>query len=78
MSQMEEDVKDFLKRIVWSISAGLLYLMINSTAGIMFGFLFFDDKPGLSNYIFYGWLALSTFFLLRLLIKWWKKKFPHG
>jgi oligoribonuclease (3'-5' exoribonuclease) len=78
MSEMEQDVKDFLKRIVWSISTGLLYLTINSTAGIMYGLFFFESKPRLANYIFYCWVAASTAVLLWLLHKWWKKKFPHG
>lgn len=78
MSEMEKDAADFLKRIVWSITAGLLYLMTNSTAGIMYGLFFFEDSPRLGNYIFYGWVVLSTIFFLWLMRKWWKRKFPHG
>jgi ABC-type thiamin/hydroxymethylpyrimidine transport system permease subunit len=78
MPGMEPEAKDFLKRIVWSISTGLLYLLINTTAGIMFGLLFFDHKPGIGNYLFYAWFIASTAGLLLLLRKWWRKKFPHG
>jgi hypothetical protein len=78
MSSMEPDVQDFLKRVVWSISFVLLYMIINSTAGIAAGWFFFYDKPTLGNYIFYAWLLLSTVGLIWLLVKWWKKKFPHG
>jgi hypothetical protein len=77
-SGMEPEVRDFLKRIVWSISTGLLYLLLNTSIGIMGGWLFFDKAPILGNYIFYAWLAASTVALIVLLIKWWKKKFPHG
>ena len=78
MSSMEPDIRDFLKRVVWSISFVLLYMIINSTVGIAGGWLFFYDTPALGNYIFYTWLLLSTIGLLYLLIKWWRKKFPHG
>ena len=77
-SGMEPDVKDFLQRVVWSISAGMLYLIINTTMGIWGGWLFFYETPTLGNYIFYAWLLFSTIVLIRLLIRWWKKKFPHG
>jgi high-affinity Fe2+/Pb2+ permease len=78
MSEMEQDAADFLKRIVWSITAGLVYLVVNSTGGIMYGLFFFEDRPGLANYLFYCFVLLSTGILLWLLRKWWKKKFPHG
>ena len=75
---MEPEVREFLKRVVWSISIVLLYMIINSTAGIMGGWLFFDRLPTLGNYIYYIWLAGSTVGLIWLLIRWWTKKFPHG
>jgi hypothetical protein len=77
-SGMEPEVREFLKRIVWSITAGMLYLLINTSVGIMGGWLFIYDKPVLGNYIFYVWLAISTVVLIRLMLKWWKKKYPHG
>ncbi len=77
-SGMEPEVRDFLRRVGFSISVGFLYLVINCTMGIWGGWLFFYDKPTLGNYIFYAWLLFSTVVLIRLMIKWWKKKFPHG
>ena len=78
MSSMEPDAQDFLKRIVWSVTLVLVYMLIISTAGIAAGWLFFYDKPTLGNYLFYAWVLLSTAGMIYLLIKWWKKKFPHG
>jgi hypothetical protein len=78
MSSMEPDAQDFLKRIVWSVTLVLVYMLIISTAGIAWGWLFFYDKPTPGNYIFYTWILLSTIGTIYLLIKWWKKKFPHG
>lgn len=78
MSSMEEDVKDFLQRIVWSISAGLIWLLINMTAGIFGGWLFFKDRPSAGNIIFYIWMIVSLAFLLRFYYRTWSKRFPHG
>jgi len=78
MSSMEPDVQDFLKRIVWSVTLVLVYMLIISTAGIAGGWLFFYDTPTVGNYIFYTWVLLSTIALIWILVKWWKKKFPHG
>jgi hypothetical protein len=41
MSMMEDDAKDLLQRVVWSISAGLVYLLFNITFGIYFGVVVF-------------------------------------
>jgi hypothetical protein len=74
----EVDVSDFLKRIVWSITLVLVHMMIILTAGIYGNWFFFYDSPGLGNYIFYAWVLLSSVGVIFLLVKWWKKKFPHG
>lgn len=76
MSEMEKEVKDFFKRIIQTISLGLLWLLINATAGIMYGHMFIDKKPTLGNIIFYCWLILSFILILRYYIKLWSKKFP--
>ena len=78
MSRMEQDSKDFLQRVLWSILIALAYLFINATIGIAAGWLFFYEYPTLGNYIFYSWFLLSTLGFILLMVKWWKKKFPHG
>ena len=78
MSSMEPDVQDFLKRVVWSITLFLVYLLILSTAGIAGGWFFFNGRPGPGNYVFYTWVLLSSIGTFWLLKKWWGKKFPHG
>jgi hypothetical protein len=78
MSSMEPDAADFLKRIVWSVTLVLVYMLILLTAGIYGNWFFFYDSPTMGNYIFYGWVLMSTAGMIFLLIKLWKKKFPHG
>ena len=72
MSGIEPEVKSFLSKIVTSLSAGLLWMLINSTIGIGFNFAFFENKPSIGNYIFYLWFLLSLFFLIKLYRKIWK------
>ena len=68
---MEEDAKQFLLRVLRSLTAGLLWLFINMTLGIYLGLLLFDDKPSTANFIFYAWFVLSLVLLIRYLIKIW-------
>ncbi len=72
MSGMEPDVKNFLSKIVTSLSVGLLWLLVNSTIGIKFNFAFFENKPTIGNYIFYVWFLVSLFFLIKFYRKIWK------
>lgn len=74
----EPDVREFLKKVLWSISVVLLYLLINFTAGLRFKLFFVENTIQLKHYIFYGWLLLSTVWLFWTLYKWWQKKYPHG
>jgi hypothetical protein len=69
---MEPEVKDFLLRIVNTISMGLVWLLVNMSVGIYYGFAFFEDKPSVGNYIFYVWFIISLGFLLLYLKRKWK------
>jgi hypothetical protein len=78
MSSVEPDIKDFLKRIVYSVFLGLFWLMLAMTFGIYFGFLFVKDSISIGNIIFYLFFLVSFVFLMKFYLKTWKKKFPHG
>jgi hypothetical protein len=73
MSSMEEDAARFLKKIVKTLSAALLWMLVNMTVGIYLGWLFFHSVPTLGNYLFYGWMLLSLVALLWYLYKVWKE-----
>jgi hypothetical protein len=77
-SGMEDDVKDYLKRIVWSVSLGLLWLTTTLALGAYNQLLVPEHKLGIGNIIFYIWTAGSLAGLIYLLLRIWKKKFPHG
>ena len=78
MGGLEPEVKDFLKRIVWSVFLGLLWLMLNTTFGIYFNLLFVEDKISFGNIIYYLFFLLSLVGLIWFYYKTWSKKFPHG
>lgn len=70
---MEPEVRAYLIRILNTISIGLLWMISNSTPGIMYGYAFWDKQLKLGNIIFYGWFIISFIFLIWYLIKLWKK-----
>ncbi|MBE7173867.1 MAG: hypothetical protein INR73_25055 [Williamsia sp.] len=70
---IEPEVRDFLKRIMFSIGAGLAWLFINITAGIFGGWFFFHDSPTKGNWVFYAWFLLSLGLLLRIYYRLWSK-----
>jgi len=72
MSEMEPDIKNFLSRVLSSLSVSLLWLLVNSTIGIGFNYGFFENKPSLANCLFYIWFLISLYFLVIYLIKKWK------
>lgn len=64
MSTMEDDARDFLKKVVKTMSAALLWLLINVTVGIYNGWMFFENRPTIGNYIFYVWMVCSLIVML--------------
>ncbi|UAY51952.1 hypothetical protein [Ferruginibacter albus] len=71
---MEPEVKEFLLRIIQTLSMGMLWLLVNMTIGIYFNWAFYEDKPSLANYIFYAWFLISLGLLLFYFYKKWKGK----
>jgi uncharacterized membrane protein YcaP (DUF421 family) len=69
---MEPEVKDFLVRIVQSLSMGMLWLLVNMSIGIYYGFAFFDDSPGIWNYVYYVGFIVSLALLIFYLKRKWK------
>ncbi|HWB27030.1 MAG TPA: hypothetical protein VG738_16220 [Chitinophagaceae bacterium] len=71
---MEPEVKEFLTRISLSLGIGILWLSINSTAGIMFDLAFIHDHITIGNIIFYIWFLSSIVIMIKLYIRLWKNK----
>lgn len=74
MSGMEPDAQEFLKRIVQTVSMGILFLLLHMTFGLYLNWAFFEGTPRIGNIIYYivflSSLAALIYFYLRL----WKGK----
>lgn len=78
MSQMEDDASDFLKRVVWSISSGLVWLIFTLGIGTYNEWLVPEHGIRAANIIFWCWMAISFGVVIWINVRIWKKKFPHG
>lgn len=70
---MEPGVREYLIRIVNTLSIGLLWMAINSTAGIMYKLAFVEEKLQWKNVLFYCWFLLSFAAFLWYIYRLWKK-----
>lgn len=78
MPYAEDDPRPFLRRVVWTLSLGLVWLVSTLGIGTYTGLMVPDKKLTLGNMLFYGWMAVSLAALIWINARIWKKKFPHG
>lgn len=78
MGYEEEDPRDFLRRVVWSLSLGLVWLVTTIGIGTYAGLMVPEKELSAGNIIFYSWMAISLAALIWINVRIWKKKFPHG
>ena len=71
---MEPEIRDFLKTVLKTISAGMLFLIFHMTVGLYFNWAFYQENIRIGNIIYYFILAGSFFYMLFYLYKIWKDK----
>lgn len=74
MSGMEPEIRDFLKTVLKTISAGMLFLIFHMTVGLYFNWAFFEESIRIGNMIYYLVLVGSLTYMLYYLKKIWKSK----
>jgi NADH:ubiquinone oxidoreductase subunit 3 (subunit A) len=74
MSGMEPETQDFLKRIVQTVSVGMLFLLLHMTFGLYFNWGFFEDSPAVGNIIYYIVFLSSFAGLIYFYYRLWKGK----
>lgn len=74
MSGIEPETRDFLKRIIQTISVGMLFLLLHMTFGLYFNWAFFEGSPRTGNIIYYTILLLSLTGLIYFYYRLWKGK----
>ncbi len=70
---MEPGVRTYLIRIVNTLSLGLLWMVVNSTLGIMYAFAYVDQQISLGNILFYIWFVISLVAYLIWVYRLWSK-----
>ena len=70
----DPDVKKYLKKLMGSISFGLLWLMAGVTAGIYYELAYSNGKPVIYTVLFYAGMLISLLLLIRYLYHTWKKE----
>ena len=70
---MEPGVREYLIRIINTLSLGLLWMAINSTAGIMNDLAFVHEHITAGNIFFFIWFAASLVAYLWYVIRLWSK-----
>ncbi len=71
---MEKEVRQFFRRIVWTIFAGLVWMVLQDIFGIMLGYAFTDNGYSWKNTVYYVGFGLSLGGLIYLYYKMWKGK----
>jgi hypothetical protein len=74
MSEMEQDVRKYFWKIAGTITAGILWMIITATAGIMARWAFIYDEIKTGNIVFYAWFLVSFVLLIWFFIRTWRKK----
>ncbi|MGQ0740436.1 MAG: hypothetical protein ACT4OJ_15405 [Bacteroidota bacterium] len=70
----DPQVKKYLKKVMGSLSFGLLWLMTGVTAGIYYELAYSNGKPVIYTVLFYAGMLISLLLLIRYLYNTWKKE----
>jgi hypothetical protein len=70
---MEPGIREFFGRLSLSIGLCIIWMAINMTIGIKYGYAFFENNIHLSNIIFYIWAVVSFAALIFIYMRIWKK-----
>ena len=74
MSGIEPETRDFLKRIIQTVSIGMLFLLLHMTVGIYFNWAFFEGSVRTGNIIYYIIFLLSLAGLVYFYYRLWNTK----
>lgn len=68
---MEDETREFLVRIMQTVSIVLLWMMANVFIGIYKEYAFFETSPDWTNYLYYLFVVISFIFLVIHLKRKW-------
>lgn len=70
---MDPEVRRYFRKIMATVGAGLLWFMVMATMGLYFKMGYFVNGLDAYNGVFYPVFLVSLAFLLRFLIRVWRK-----
>ena len=71
---MDNELRAFFLRVLYSMTATIVWMVINVWGGIYLGWLFFGDSLKTGNIIFYCFMVISFAGLIWYFVKLWKGK----
>jgi phosphatidylglycerophosphate synthase len=75
MSQgIEPEVKDFLRRVMQTVSVGMLFLLIHMTFGLYLNWGFYEGQISIGNIIYYIFLLTSFAAMIYYFYQLWKDR----
>ena len=74
---IEPEVKDFLKRVMQTVSTGMLFLLVHMTFGLYLNWGFYENNIKLGNVIYYLFFAGSFAGLIYYYYKLWKDRLKN-
>ena len=70
---MEPDIRDFLVRIANTLGMFFIWMIVNVTVGIKWGYAFWGNHFTKGNLIFFIWFIISIILLVWYLKRLWSK-----
>lgn len=71
---IEPEVKDFLKRVMQTVSTGMLFLLVHMTFGLYLNWGFYEGQIGIGNVIYYVFFLGSFAGLIYYYYILWKER----
>jgi hypothetical protein len=74
MNDFEPDIRDYLRKVLKTVSVGLVFLLFHMTVGIFLNWAFFEGSMGIGNMVYYLVLLTTLAGMINYLMRVWKKQ----
>jgi hypothetical protein len=74
MNDFEPDIRDYLHKVLKTVSVGLVFLLFHMTVGIFLNWAFFEGSMGIGNMVYYLVLVTTLAGMINYLIRVWKRE----
>lgn len=74
MNDFEPDIRDYLRKVLKTVSVGLVFLLFHMTVGIFLNWAFFEGSMGIGNMVYYLVLVTTLAGMINYLMRVWKRE----